>query len=375
MASPRRSSTSSSHRIINSTTTSSTLTSGLPLPVTPRARASYPIARSPLESPSISASLPFDWEAVRGLRDPPYFPLGPKRRNARKSDMGTPNGKGTPTQRAVRKKSFYEKLVSLPSRVAFEISIFPNNVPLPPPKISAYLIGGILHIIHFCIRITQIRSIPDSDIGWEDMYREDNNVAWFDWTVPMTCLLIVTASLNTLFLFTHTKLYHLHLQPDPVASPHARFVSTSTDPPSLATRLRIHSWNTFLAFWRFLLGISPSSSSGSSAFGGPRVQELEVWTPSEGELMLFCVYSPIHVFLWMLWNAGNWIMMAAIMLGVSFQVRVLTTTYEALLKDRAIIAAEVLHEYDAKFVSPRIYPVRRDACVMTNEAEIVDHTR
>ena len=31
------------------------------------------------------------------------------------------------------------------------------------------------------MRVSQIRSIPDSDIGWEDMYREDNNVAWFDW--------------------------------------------------------------------------------------------------------------------------------------------------------------------------------------------------
>ena len=29
-------------------------------------------------------------------------------------------------------------------------------------------------------------------------------------------------------------------------------------------------------------------------------------------------------------------------------MRILTTTYEALLKDRAIIAAEVLHEYDLR---------------------------
>jgi hypothetical protein len=139
-------------------------------------------------------------------------------------------------------------------------------------------------------------------------------------TVPMTCLLIIIASLNTLFLFTHTKLYHLHLQPDLVASPHARFVSAPTDPPALASRLRTNAWSVFLAFWRFLLGITPSSSPGSSAYGGPRVQELEVWTPGEGELMLFCIYSPIHVFLWTLWNAGNWIMMAAVMASVSCQV-------------------------------------------------------
>ncbi|KAH9997268.1 hypothetical protein BJV77DRAFT_1065334 [Russula vinacea] len=345
-------------------------------PVTPRTRASYPITRSPLESPSISASLPFDWEAARGLRSPPYSPLGPKRRGARHSGIDSLNGNATATKRAVRKKSLYEKITALPSRIAFEISIFPNNVPLPAPKTSACLIGGTLHFIHFCIRVSQIRSIPDSDVGWEDMYREDNNVAWFDWVHGAHDMsLDVAASLNALFLFTHTKLYHLFLQPDPVASPHARFVSVPTDPPALMSRLRTHAWGVFLAFWRFLLGITPSSSPGSSAYGGTRVQELEVWTPGEGELMLFCVYSPVHVFLWMLWNAGNWIMMAAVMVGVSFQVRVLTTTYEALLKDRTIIAAEVLHEYDEKYVSPRMHPVRRDACVMTSEAEIVEYTR
>lgn len=83
------------------------------------------------------------------------------------------------------------RITSLPSRIAFEISIFPNNVPLPAPKTSACIIGGTLHLIHFCIRVSQIRSIPDSDIGWEDMFREDNNVAWFDW-VCSSCLRVRT---------------------------------------------------------------------------------------------------------------------------------------------------------------------------------------
>jgi hypothetical protein len=43
--------------------------------------------------------------------------------------------------------------------------------------------------------------------------------------------------------------------------------------------------------------------------------------------MLFCVYSPAHVFLWMLWNAGNWIMMAAVMAAVSFQVRTVIPSF------------------------------------------------
>src|SRR6266581_7848042 len=92
MASPRRRSRHSNNHMSDSTSPS-------PLS-TPKARASYPISRSPLESPSISASLPFDWEAARGLRSPPYYPLGPKRRGGRQSELDSPNGKAAPTKRA-----------------------------------------------------------------------------------------------------------------------------------------------------------------------------------------------------------------------------------------------------------------------------------
>ena len=74
-------------------------------PSTPRTRLVYPI--SPVTSPSLSASQPFDWEAARSRRPPPYAtPLNAKRKN-RSSDIGTP-GK-TPSKRVVRKKSLYER--------------------------------------------------------------------------------------------------------------------------------------------------------------------------------------------------------------------------------------------------------------------------
>ncbi|TFY71200.1 hypothetical protein EVG20_g1812 [Dentipellis fragilis] len=234
-------------------------------------------------------------------------------------------------------RSAQEEITSIPSRIAFEISIFPHNLPLPESKTSAYIIGGLMHLINFYVRVTQVSDIPDSDIGWEDMYREDNNVSWFDWTIPMTALLILAACANALYLFTRTRLYHLYTQPDPVASPHARF----------------HR---------------PEAQWGA----GDRVQELEVWTPGDFELMLFSVYSPVHALLWMCWNSGNWIKMAFVMAGVGIQLRIMTQTYEALLKDRGIIAAEVMHEYDQKFVYPRVNPIRSDASVQTHEGEVVN---
>ncbi|KAI9070010.1 hypothetical protein FKP32DRAFT_1670887, partial [Trametes sanguinea] len=69
--------------------------SGAPSPSTPvrRTRLVYPI--SPVTSPSLSASQPFDWEAARSRRPPPYATPQSAKRKKRGSDVGTP-GMSTP---------------------------------------------------------------------------------------------------------------------------------------------------------------------------------------------------------------------------------------------------------------------------------------
>ncbi|KAI0636759.1 hypothetical protein C8Q77DRAFT_523030 [Trametes polyzona] len=354
-------------------------------PSTPRARLVYPI--SPVTSPSLSASQPFDWEAARSRRPPPYgTPQSGKRRN-RTSDVGTP-GMSTPGKRVVRKKSL---VTSIPSQVSFEISQFPNNLPLPSPQNSAWIIGGTMHFLHLCVRISQIRRVPDSDLGWEDMYREGEGESWFDWTVPMTFILVSASIVNALFLFTRTRVYYLNLASEPVSSPHASFVKrprtphrTSSDDlvprrsflSSLAALLGSFLsalWRGFCLSLRFLLNLSPPKTRAPQPWEeDQRVQQLEVWTPGELELALFGTYSPVHALLWMALTSANWMMMFLIMFAVGVQTRALSRSYEALLKDKAIIAAEVLHEYDEKFVYPRVNPVRKDAAVMTHESEMVN---
>ena len=75
----------------------------------------------------------------------------------------------------------HPSITSIPSQIAFEVALFPHNVPLPAPRTAAWLIGATLHVLHLCVRISQIRSVPDSDLGWEDMYREGEGESWFDW--------------------------------------------------------------------------------------------------------------------------------------------------------------------------------------------------
>ncbi|KAJ7685194.1 hypothetical protein DFH06DRAFT_1157786 [Mycena polygramma] len=348
--------------------------SPIQLPHTPRSRASIFVDRSPAATPSRSSNIAFDWDAARTRRPAPYATPQSISKASRRS-LGVP---GTPARKGVvRKKGFFERISAIPSQIAFHVAMFPANVPLPKPRTSAWIIGGTLHFIHFCVRVTQIRSIPDSDLGWEDMYHEGEGHSWFDWTVPMTVFLFAAASLNTIYLFSRIKLYRLHLRPDPVSSPNAKFVAAQLDfqplePPPLTSRITKSLWYGFSASWRFLLGMQPPVFSPPPPGKMARVQQLEVWTPGELELMLFNVYSPVHVFLWMATGSSNWMLMLFIMGLVGGQANAMTHSYKALIKDKEIIAAEVFNEYNEGFVYPRINPVRRDVAVMTHQSEVVN---
>ncbi|PFH54347.1 hypothetical protein AMATHDRAFT_135569 [Amanita thiersii Skay4041] len=343
-------------------------------PSTPRTRPPVLTAyRSPASTSSISASVPFDWDAARSRKPPPYST--PLQNRTRKS-FGTAKS-GQTRKGVVRKKSLMERITSIPSAVAFQIALFPHNLPLPSPKASARIIGTIMHFLHFCIRVTQIRGVPDSDLGWEDMYREGDNSSWLDWTMPVSTFLFIAAFSNAVYLFSRIRTYHLHHQPEPLSSPNAKFVSTKLDlesevPPSLAKRITLSIWYAFAYFWRFLLGMQPPAPLTSLSGKTTRVQELQVWNPGELELSLFSIYSPVHGFLWMALNSSNWILMTAIMVLIWFQLNTMTRAFTLLVKDREHIAAEVLNEYNQGFVYPRLYPVRKDAAVMTHQSEMID---
>lgn len=178
-------------------------------PSTPRNRVSIGTYRSPASTPSISSSVPFDWDAARSRRPPPYST--PLQNSRGRASAGVGNSiPGTPIRRAViRKKGIIERytacnylinvskpafttrITSIPSTIAFEIALFPQNVPLPTPTKSAILLGGFMHFVHLCIRFTQVSKVPDSELGWEDLYGETEGTSWFDWVRNITSSLLV----------------------------------------------------------------------------------------------------------------------------------------------------------------------------------------
>lgn len=58
------------------------------------------------------------------------------------------------------------------------------------------------------------------------------------------------------------------------------------------------------------------------------------------------IYSPLHALLWTALNPTNWITISFIMGVAWFHLHYLTKAYNNTIKDRAIIHAEVLYEYD-----------------------------
>ncbi|KZS89935.1 hypothetical protein SISNIDRAFT_488797 [Sistotremastrum niveocremeum HHB9708] len=353
-------------------------------PTTPKTPTPVPkrnivISESPITSlPSHSASLPFDWKAASSGQSSTFStPVNRSRdRLSGLRNNGTPASNGT-SKRVVRKKSFWEKASAMPSQIWFNITELPELIPWPESQAMGRWSGGLAHLIHFCCRWSQLRGLRDEDLGWYDMYEE----SWFDWSTIFSFFLLVGSGLVTFYLFTRIRVYRIHHhQPagratqSLVSSPHAKFVDASLEseaPETPTTRertLRI-AWATLMSTYRFLFN-QPTPAEDLSRKSN-QIQELEVWAPGDFEKTLFTVYSPVHSLLWRTWDFNNWFLVLCILGLVSLQVHGLMYTYEALVKDRAIISAEVMNEYDQKFVNPRIFPVRRDVATSTNEAEFI----
>ncbi|KJA27206.1 hypothetical protein HYPSUDRAFT_35803 [Hypholoma sublateritium FD-334 SS-4] len=336
---------------------------GIP-PSTPKPRLSYGIHRSPADTPSISSSVPFDWEAARSRAPPPYST--PVR--GRKS-VGT-GTQATPRKAIVRKKSMFEKIKNIPSTIAFEIALFPHNVPLPTPKSSARILGGAIHFLHFLILANR-----DSEEGWDRLSGRQSS--WIDWTTPITLILISASIINTYYMCTRTRNYKFHRRTDPISSPHAKYVVTTLDldpleRPTLGQRVRSNLWYCFSFSWRFLFGLQPPKRPTPPKEKTSKVLEMDIWDPAEMELELFSIYSPAHALLWLAMGSSSWILSVLIMGVVGIQLNALTHSYTHLLRDKQILAAETMKEYNDIFVNPRLNPIRRDVAVMTHQSEVVN---
>jgi hypothetical protein len=104
------------------------------------------------------------------------------------------------------------------------------------------------------------------------------------------------------------------------------------------------------------------------------VWELSVWDPLPISLQISCIFSPGHILVYLMFlplapldprPSVTVFNTLCVQVLLSAQLLLLSSRHSQQAKDQAIIQKEVMHEYDTKFVQPRIHPVMREVGTQT----------
>ncbi|KAK4690053.1 hypothetical protein P7C73_g50, partial [Tremellales sp. Uapishka_1] len=334
-----------------------------------------------------------------------------------------------PKVRFVRRKGYLQRIKSFPrdSWELIQLHTPTSFLDLIPPSRSANPIAIILHILHFLLLAPLFASKDDSTsvlrnprdhpygVGNRWRYETEDQVksrgiggGWTNFTI--TLVLLALSAGNALYLFTRYRTYDMQLRSanDHISSPHASpipapkvepqdvFTSSSSESQTPSTRVFRGLLWLLRGLWRWFRQVnnqptwaieltSKYSSTVLSSIGKPqttyvpglgagaddRIQSLHLWDPPEFCLAFFCAYPPSSPILSYLFTPDHPFLSLPFFLLVSTLFSQLASTYSQLVKDRMVLSAEVMREYDRRFVYKRVFGGKVDRGVGTHEAEMV----
>ncbi|WVQ95248.1 hypothetical protein IAU59_002343 [Kwoniella sp. CBS 9459] len=388
---------------------------GSSTPHTPKILYSPYATSTPPQGLSRSSSIPFDMAASAKAA----------KRYEEERRLSTPVvDTGVKKKRFVRKKPIWQRIAGIPSTI-YDKFIFhtPTSIAdvLPDEHLANPISLGI-NIIHYLL-VAPLFSVKDELSSVLRSGREPSGVSrrWDEWEnagkVASTSLiggwakftillfLLILAVGNAAYLFTRFRTYDMQLRSgqDPVHSPHASPVAApkvkhaTQDEDSKVFDQPVHSSTDhshragavkymMLAGKGLLFLINFAFHSMLSAFGKPqkdaprlgtfgqsedKIQSLRVWDPPEFCLAFFCAFPPTAPLLTHLLVPLHPLLTPLLHLSTTFLLSQLAQSYAQLVKDRMLLSAEVMREYDQRFVYKRVFANRVDRGVGTNEAEMV----
>ncbi|KAK4244572.1 hypothetical protein C7999DRAFT_35085 [Corynascus novoguineensis] len=173
--------------------------------------------------------------------------------------------------------------------------------------------------------------------------------------------LISISALNAFYTMTrsrHYRLFEMNVEAAGPGTPSAQRVRVDS-PPASSTPLRL-----------IQEVLRPETADQRAHPDKTRdVWEMKVWDPYPATLRMFCLFSPGHVFIHMLFlplpnldPRPSVTVFKCFLLQVilSAQLLLMHSRFSQQSKDTAIIQKEVMHEYDVKYVHPRLQPVVRE---------------
>lgn len=209
-----------------------------------------------------------------------------------------------------------------------------------------------------------------STSSYDDVFSDVNGSGWLAYLAWTVAWMLAAVSLwNITYTFWRTRAYRFfeHDVEKPAATPNAKRVRVQSSPAS-SSPLR-------------LLGDIISTESAESRAHPDKtrdVWELRLWDPLPASLQLICLFSPVHVLIYMLAlplapldPRPSVTVFKCLVEQVALSALLLTieAKFSQQNKDSAHVQREVMREYDIKYVHPRLHPIVRDVGTQCGEDE------
>lgn len=239
---------------------------------------------------------------------------------------------------------------------------------------DSQLVGTQLGLgLNSILLLARANSASVAPLANDDLFGEGATSSWVSlFVLPLVWALVILSLTNAFYAFCRTRSYRLFQ-----ASVDKRPATPS------ARRVKVHSSPASSSPLRLLADMVTSQSAESRAHPDKDkdVWEIAVWDPLPMSMRLLCFFSPGHVLVYLLFFPLAPLDPRPSMTVFNSLVMQLLLTVQMLLicqrfgqqgKDNTIIQKEVMREYDAKFVHPRLYPVVRDVGTQMSEDETTE---
>ncbi|KAK7927135.1 hypothetical protein PG985_004133 [Apiospora marii] len=205
----------------------------------------------------------------------------------------------------------------------------------------------------------------------DDVFSDEVDSGWLAVLIgAIVWFLVGFSALNAFYTMNRTRKYRL-FEAD---------VEKEQNTPS-AHRVRVQSSPVSSSPLRLFAHMVSTESAESRAHPDRTrdVWEIAVWDPLPICLRLFSLFSPGHVLVYWIFlpletldprPSVTVVKCLFLQVILSGQMWMLQSRFSQQNKDTSIIQKEVLHEYDTKFVHPRLYPTVRDASTQLSQDDI-----
>ncbi|SPO23143.1 uncharacterized protein UTRI_01821 [Ustilago trichophora] len=272
----------------------------------------------------------------------------------------------TTRKRFVRKRPLLERIQQWPVDTYYRLT---SSVLDIEEQLFADQAGNVLGVILHALSLLALLLSPESSLGaWfmnKPAYRRAQNPA-----IAYEYLVSHTGDEYAMIdaLKRHSRKSAVYQASDRFF----RFASVATFLIIFVTSCA-NAWIFFTKrrAYKFYAQSKPYEPTSSSVHSKHGIRQLLMWDPSPYTANLFATFSPAHAVIYPAaalvdMGAFSWFVFFFLLVAVSAPVHLILHQYQQLIKDKGVVQAAVLTEYNEKYVYPRATPVVRDQTTQTD---------